>query len=426
MDKIVIASTLGNFDPSYSLATVIINQARILKKYAKMPIELWVLENCADDCPKDLREHVVKCLPVFTWERNKVEDELVPIIQNALQLGINSGVKHILCHDLIFQDHFLTYNEAIRRIAGINPGVRWYHFTHSRHHERPVPYPNRAEKLTHTLPHNSTPVFLNYLDLPGSAQMYENTRMSDCGVVYNPIEIPDLTSITNPLALKIAEKTKFREASVRVIYPFSTTRMEHKQLDYVLEILSILKEKEESVSFIACNCHANGMAEKAAIDKKIYKFTKAPYRLTPAEIFFTSKYDVPHFEYSIPRATILDLFKLSNLFLFPTISECCPLILLEAAATNNLIVSNLDFIPLIEMTGPNGALFFKFSSITIPTSYGKKNMLEDRLNYFRWVSENIIPELNRGFYQTNAMMHIQKNFSFEAVWNKQLKPLLNI
>lgn len=424
--KIVITSTLGNFDPSYSLVTVIINQARMIKKHSEIPVEIWVLDGCADDYPEDLKDNVVKCLPTFTWESGIVDDAMVPLIQNAFQKGINGGATHILCHDLIFQHHFLTYNEAIRRIAGTNPGVKWYHWTHSAPHDKPIGQLSRMEKLTHTVPANSTPVYLNYLDLQRTAQMYFNTTMAQCGVVYNPMEAIDPTDITNPIALDIAKETKFREASVRVVYPFSTTRMQDKQVGYVLEILSILKEKGESVQFIACNCHANAQKEQAAIDKMIYTYTQTPYKLKPKDILFTSKFDQPRFAYSIPRPTVLDLLKLSNLFIFPTISECCPLILLEAAATNNLIVSNMDFMPLVEMTGPAGALFFKFSSTLASTTYGPKNTRADRLNYFRWVSENIIPELNRGIYQTRAMMHVQKNFSFEAVWNKQLRPLLNI
>jgi hypothetical protein len=140
---------------------------------------------------------------------------------------------------------------------------------------------------------------------------------------------------------------------------------------------------------------------------------------------FTSTYDVPKYEYSIPHKTVVDLFKLSNLFIFPTVSEVCPLILQEAALTNNLIVSNADFPSLMEITGPNGALFFQFGSAHHNVSYGN-NTEKERINYFNWVVDNIIPELDRGFYQTNAMYNVLKNYSYEAVWNKQLKQMLNL
>lgn len=426
MSKIAIFTTLQNFDESYSLVSVIKHQARILKKYSNMEVEIWVLENCLNDYPEDLKDNVRKIVPSFHWINGKVTDAMVPVIQNVLQQGINRGIKYFICHDILLVSSYITYNEAIRRVAGINYGVKWFHWMHSGPHTRPAILGNRVEMLEHTMPCNSSLVYLNYFDLQRAANMYQDSVTANSYVVYNPVEQLDLSNINDPLALELNELTNFSDSSIRCIYPFSTTRMEHKQVKLVLEILHLIKMKGYSVKFIACNCHANALHEKDSIRYLIKLFTEGDYCLKKEDILFTSTYKQPKYEYSIPHSTIIDLFKLSNLFIFPSISEVCPLILQEAALTNNLIITNADFPSLMEITGPDGALFFQFGSIHHQTKYGATNSKQDRLDYLTWCVENIIPELNRGFYQTNAMFNVLHNYKYETIWNRQLKPMLNI
>lgn len=424
MPKAVIASTLHSFDQSYALATVIINQARMIHRFSRIPVEIWVLDNCADDCPKDMAPFVKKCIPSYHWVQNDVNPQMIPSIQNVFQQGINEEARFFLCHDLVFQNSFVTYNEAIRRIAGVNDNVRWFHFTHSRPSIVPVYGRTRVQKLLHTLPANSKLVYMNYLDLNVAADSF-NTIMSDCKVVYNAIEMPDLTQLNDPRALSIIEETKFDQAAVRVIYPFSTTRFTAKQVHYALELMSIFKQMKETVKFIGVNSHCNGPKEKKFIQATINKFTQAPYKLSKRDLFFTSELYPEHFSYSVPNETTIDLFKASNLFIFPTYSEVCPLVLLEAAATENLIVANKDVAPLIEMVGPAGAIFPRFGSIELNTRFADGSF-KGRQDYFKAWAKYILPEINRGFYQTHAMHHVQKNFSLEGVWQKQLGPLLEV
>lgn len=426
MKKLAILTTLSNFDNSYSLVTVIIHQARIFKKYSELDIEIWVLTNCTDDYPQDLADNVKKVVPVFEWINRKIDNSMVPVIQNVLQKGINEGIDCFICHDILLVETYMTYNEAIRRIAGINRHVKWFHWMHSGPHTRPAVLNDRYERLEHTLPYNSSLVYLNYTDLQKTANAYEGATTANSYVVYNPVVQLDPTDINDPIANQICEQTKFDSANVRCIYPFSTTRYTAKQVRYVLEILNIIKSRGYSVKFIACNCHANGQNEKDFVIKEITRFTNKPYILDKNDILFTSMYQVPIYEYSFPHEAIIDLFKLSNLFIFPTMSEVCPIVLQEAALTNNLIVANADFPALSEITGHNGALFFRFGSIQYSVCYGSKGTFEERQGYFNWCVDNIIPELDRGFYQTNAMYNVLHNFNYETIWNKQLKPMLGI
>jgi len=426
MHTIAIFSTLANFDRSYSLVSVIVNQARMLKEYSENNVEIWVMENCRDDYPEDLKENIRKIVPVFTWEACVVNDGMVPIIQNVLQDGINRGVKNFLCHDIILVDSYITYNEAMRRVSSINAGVNWYFWMHSGPHPRPAILSNRIEYLHHTLPDNGYLVYLNYLDQARAANMYDGVTTSNSYVVYNIADAIDISKIDDKLALEIANRYHYNDARVRCIYPFSTTRMDMKNVSYVLEILDLIKKRGLDVKFMACNCHANALSEFTALDKILNIYTNKPYTLNKKDIIFTSKYNIPEYSYSIPHSTVVDLFKLSNLFIFPTLSEVCPLVLQEAALTNNLIVLNSSFPPLAEIVGFNGALHFPFGSILSALRFGTNNTYEERINHFNWVVDNIIPALSKGFYQTNAMYNVIRNFSPKCIWESQYKPMLNI
>ena len=423
--KISILTTLNSFNQSYSIATVVINQARLLKKYSKYPIDILVLENCVDDYPKDLLYNIKKIIPVFKWDANKINNEYIPKIQNVLQNLINKGTKFFFCHDILLVDSYITYNEAIRRLTDINPQVKWYFWGHSGPSSRPINLNTRLEELKYTLPCNSKLVYLNYFDSCNASNMYKNSTISNVNVVYNPITYKNISEINDDKALEIEQITKFNKAYARVIYPFSSTRIYAKGVDKVLEILHCIKSEGKSVKFIGVNAHCNAINEQNTIDSLIKRFTSPPYCLAKEDLYFTSKYKEPEYQYSIDHNTVLDLYKMSNLFIFPSQSEVCPLTLQEAAITNNLIIANSDLPPMAEMIGFNGGLFFSFGSNFRKVSYGINNTFEDRMEYFKFVADNIIAELYKGFYQTNAMYNVLNKYSYKYIWQNQYRHLLH-
>lgn len=423
MEKIAILTTLCNFNPSYAVATVIIRQARLLKKFGKS-VKILVLENCKDDYPDDLSGDIEKIVPVFTFVSKRVTQEVIPAIQNMLQTCINKGITTFFCHDIILVDTYITYNEALRRIAGANPGVHWYHWMHSGPHLPPAEEMNRYEKLTHTLPANSKLVYLNYVDLQKAIEMYTNCTIDDTHVVYTPLEYIDLCAPYDPVSIDISNKIHFNDATVRCIYPFSSTRIGAKQILRSLELLSTIKARGEKVAFIGCNCHCNGQTEKNNIDNLVKAMEASPYNLTRDEIFFTSWFEPPQYEYSLPNKIIMDLFRLSNLFIFPSLTEVGPLILQEAAMTENLIVANADVPAMMEMVGPNGALYYHFGSTTHQAYGGRYNNIRTRLEYYSACADSIIRELNKGKYQTNAMCNCAHKYNQDTIWLTQYKQIL--
>jgi hypothetical protein len=107
----------------------------------------------------------------------------------------------------------------------------------------------------------------------------------------------------------------------------------------------------------------------------------------------------------------------SDVFLFPSVSENCPLVLLEAALGKNLLVLNEDFSPMKDFVGPH-ALYFKFDSVTTVTSHPAG---ED--NYYNDVAKIIKAELGHNMlYRSHR--EIRQKFNFDYIFKNELEPLL--
>ena len=193
----------------------------------------------------------------------------------------------------------------------------------------------------------------------------------------------------------------------------SSTRFDGKKPDKVLKILGELKKQGKSVRFICPNAHANAEREKKAIADLIHYGIEQG--LTREEIIFTSLEEAPTYEQGVPREVVRELFQLSNLFIFPSISENCPLILLEAALSKCLLVLNESFQPLRDFFGKN-ALYFKFGSLLENVNYDNEE------NWYHDVAFVILSELNKN-KPLNAFTHLKQKFNYDFIFKNQLEPL---
>ncbi len=252
---------------------------------------------------------------------------------------------------------------------------------------------------------------MNNYDVIRLAEMY-NGVIDDVRVVHNPLD-PRSFYKFHPLTHKLIDKYRLLEADVIDVYPVSSTRFDGKQVSKVIQILAQIKKQGKSVRFVCPNAHANAEREKKAIEGLIhYGIEKG---LTREEMIFTSLEEPPTYELGVPHEVVRDLFLLSNLFIFPTLSENCPLILLEAALSKCLLVLNDDFPPLKDFFGEH-ALYFKFSSLTYKTEY------ENEERYFSDVAKIIIGELNKN-RPLNAFTKLKQKFNYDTIFKQQLEPL---
>lgn len=237
----------------------------------------------------------------------------------------------------------------------------------------------------------------------------------DVKVVYNSID-PRIFWNLHPLTNSLIDKYDILSADYIDIYPLSTTRMvDGKQIKVVIEIMAALKKLGKKVCFIAVNAHANDRREKQVIAEVISFASERG--LGANEMIFTSLEDAPKYELGVPREVVSQLFMLSNLFIFPSVSENCSLVLLEAALCKNLLILNDNgFLPFREFAKEN-ALYFDFGSLVSEVKYNnRERFMED-------VAKIINSEMgcNKAL---KASAEIRRNFNYEKNFVEMIEPLI--
>jgi len=387
----------------------------MLLKHGYKPV-LFVLESFKDDDKVPVGVEIRKVIPQFelidysaTTELQEDFNEQVQVITRALAKYLND-INIAFTHDWIFQGWFLIYNAAMREAAK-ELKCRWLHWVHSAPSPRPanLVYPH---SLRYTIMPNSKLIFMNNYDTLKLAEMYGGT-LDDVRVVHNPLDPRSFLKL-HPLVEKCIDKYDLLSADIVDVYPVSSTRFSGKQIDKVIKLMGKIKKHGKSVRLIFCNAHANADREKKAIKDMISYANKQG--LTEKEVIFTSL-EGKEYELGIPHEAVRDFFQLSNLFIFPTLSENCPLILLEAALSKCLLVLNEDFAPLRDFFQED-ALYWKFGSLLSNTTYN------DEEKWYSDVAMIIIGELKKN-RPLNAFNKLKQRFNLDYIFKNQLQPVLH-
>jgi glycosyltransferase involved in cell wall biosynthesis len=257
---------------------------------------------------------------------------------------------------------------------------------------------------------------MNYTDAIRAAEMY-HVLPKDVRTVFNPMDIRELYEFS-PLSRQLTDSFDLMSADFICVYPLSTTRIDNagKQLSKVIPIIGNLKKKGYSVRLIVPNAHANADKEKFVL-AQMYQIA-SDNGIERRELVFTSLIDVPKYEQGVPHEVIRDLFLLSNLFIFPSYSENCPLVLLEAMAGKNILVLNQDF-PAFKDFGAENALYFRFSSTVAP-----EPQFPDGMNkYYEDIATLIISEFNQNS-AIRAQTKLRKEFNLDYIAKRQLIPAI--
>lgn len=417
MKKIGILTTFYNYNPAFSLTTVVDQQIRMLLKYGYEPV-LFVLDNFTDDdklpAGTEIR-HVLPKLILEPYGERKLDnlEADVKLAQKAMEENMQD-IDVCLTHDIIFINSYLPYNIAMRNAIDTKLGnIKWLHWMHSGPSSRTIdgsPWDN-----LYTLPKNSRLIYMNYTGALGAAEMY-GVLPKDVRTIFNPMDIRELYDF-DPLTKRIIDAYDLMSADMICVYPLSTTRMggAGKQLDKVIAIVGHLKKRGLDVRLVVPNAHANAEREKLAIEG-MYQIA-ANNGLERREVVFTSKFEEPEWENGVPHNVVRDLFTLGNLFIFPSVSENCPLILLEAMAGKNILVLNQDFAPMRDF-GQENAMYFKFGALGHSVEY---NSGEDR--YMADVALLIESEFN----QNKALLantNLRKKFNIDWIFKHQFEPAM--
>ena len=410
--RVAILVPFDSWDPAYSLASVVENQLKALVKYGYEPV-IATLGRFKGDIPVKGVEHR-QLLPAFeytdysqTREVHEDFEKQVTMVQDAIEKL--TDVTHIITHDLIFQGWFLVHNVALRR-AKLD--VKWLHWIHSA--------PSPREKEPYPFDHfqfikqNETLVYLNEIDKIRAAEQY-GVFPSDVAVVPNAVDVRTFGGV-HPFTEALIDNHGLLDADIISVYPVSTPRMiSGKQIHKAVKVHAKLKQLYGlKTKFIIPNAHANAQKEKDLVKEWQEKFLN--WGLSPSDVIFTSTQQAPTYELGVPRDAIGDLFKLSNLFIFPSISENCSLVLLEAALNGNVIVLNKSFLPMRAQLGDN-ALYFEFGALGSDVEYQNEEA------YYEDIAKIVFAELKKNTALT-AQTKVRKEFNYSAMFRNHLEPLL--
>ncbi len=363
---VIMTPMFSNFHPSYSLTSVVIDQARMLSKNPKWLVQIWVTTVCdTSSVPADLPSNVqiMKALPPIPLTDDYIDEKAKKLFaEQVMPKLFVLGNATIIAHDLLFVSSYLTIASAIHETLGTIAGFTWFHVAHSA----PASIrPNDPKIMARaTLPAGHKLLCLSLSQASAFATYYD-TNPANVLVMPNARDIRSLLG-ASPRMWDFISRHQLLDADIVQIFPLSTPRADAKGLGTVIKVFAQMA-KTRSVRLIVANAHAN---QNEAI---LFGFKKlAEKEGLPAEsLVFVSESYPELAAYGLPTADLQMLFQVGNVFLFPTISEACSMTLMEAAASGALLVLNastpslFDIIPahdtmlnvrwgsLVETAGPS-------------------------------------------------------------------------
>ncbi len=338
--RVVLLTSLASFHPSYSLVSVIFDQARMLAMNAKWLVQIWVHEgtDLKDLPPLPENVEVRTIVPRVAWKLDVVDQadrqRLASTVRGHL---LQLGNATIISHDMIFISHYLTFAAAIHDIADTK-AFTWLHVCHSAAEKNPL-MPGNDRKYRYSLPDGHYLLCLNPAERDHLASHY-HTSVERVFVAPNARDITAFGDF-HCRAATLTQKHRLAEADVVQVYPVSSTRLAPKGVDVVVDVLARIATKHgKTVRLVLPNAHANAQAEKDTLAK--FR-ERAVGRGLPSDALVITSEEFPDSSADgLPAAAVKDLFTVSNLFIFPSLSELSSLVMREAAISGCLMVSNIS------------------------------------------------------------------------------------
>jgi len=264
----------------------------------------------------------------------------------------------------------------------------------------------------HCLPPNSKIVYMNETDALRIAESYGAT-LDDVRVVYNTKDVRDFFSF-GEIASKLMEDNDLLGADIMQVFPFSTPRHEGKQIKKVIRLFANLKKLGHKVKLVLATAHAG---RHPNIIQELREYGES-VMLDKDDLIITAEQGFPH---GIPRDAIANLFQISDLFIFPSTSEVCPNVLLEASLAGNFLVINESLPCLKEFCSPKALNNWGFSSVHFNVNF-PDNKAEAK--WYREVAKIIAGELlKERTYHTKKYAY--RHYNFKYIFEKQFLPMIS-
>lgn len=442
--RIAIFTNFFGVDETYSLIRVTIDQ---IKMFLRAGIKPVVIVSDSFDPKGSIFEQVelrkVPNVPCHNEVKKDASFEQdVESIYQSLKIHL-ADIDVVITQDIVYKPSELKYNFAARRLAAELPHLKWLHWIHSA--TPPVQlsalmniFTDEYLELVKKPFPNSKYVFFNHISRDIVARNFGVTT-DDVRIVHHPTDLCEAYAIYDGNLRNFIDKRDIFSADAIFVYPIRLDR--GKQVEYVIKTAAMIKEFGLSVRCIIVDFHSTG-GDKVTYRDEL-KQMGLDWGLTPLELAFTSEF-CEEWRVSIPHQTVLSMFRFSNVFVMPSVSESYSLIAQEAALTKNLLILNQDFPPFRDIFGPHN-IFRKYSSNWdilagydeamgrggfTRTAYGPNNISDqERVSYeklyHKTTAAMVVDKLlNDELVATNRF--IRKHRNLDYVFKHELSPLLYI
>lgn len=357
---VVMMTALGNFNRSYSLTTVIIDQLRSLV-IAGYKIKFWVMTTCdLTQMPADLADKVEICkvMPAFRWRVDEVDPDGAKKIRETLDkhlFTLESAI--VITHDLMFIDSFVTFASVAHALIP-NSKFRWFHCCHSSVGARP-PETATIKRLRTTLPPGHKIICLNR-NLVKKFAAYYGTTVDKITVVNNSRDMRAFSRFPDEI-WDLIHKTGIMSADIVQTYAFSTLRAESKGLDHIIQVFGLIKKLGFNVKLILINAHATDPKAVAILER--YSKLANDCGISDDVIWYSKEFKETAYV-GAPESVVNSFMQISNVFMFPTTSEAGPLVLMEASLSGCLLILNKSVDALYDYIPNRCALYYDFGPQT--------------------------------------------------------------
>ncbi len=319
----------------------------------------------------------------------------------------------IIDHDLMFLSWHLPQNAAIRQCIKLWPNKNWLHWVHSGPSEPPpdLCYPST---LRFSAADDSTYVYLN------ETQRLEYALMIDAPTnivrtVYNPKDIRQVFQFCSETK-EMIDRYKLFDHEILMVYPFSTPRWLEKGVRHLIRIFAAWKNQGVRARLILVNAHCNSDVDKPKV-AAMENYIRAANLELDDDVMMTCRFGDEtkrnFFRYTVPFNIVRELTMMSNMFIFPSVSECCSLIQAEASIMGKFMVLNQDFPAMLEFCTPD-TLRYEFT----------QNDPDRNPVYYECVAREIWANFISDSSVKNRTKAICENYNEDWIFKKQFEPLL--
>lgn len=342
--RIALLAPFAEFSSTYSLAHVVCQQAELLRRGGH-DVHVWTMQS--DHIRNGLLRRlnpdvkVVPVLPRGQWEYGKVTEYATRAASAMMIEFASTKPDAVIAHDVCFQAWYTDVGFAVHQLQSRTASATWFHWLHSSPSVTPLDHDSQWRTR---LPAGHFAIVPSSAILDATVQRY-NLSPDRVFVVPNAHDIRWLNPL-DPMIDNVVTRTRLLVRDAVQVYPLCLTRMHAKGLRDVMSVFDAMRRRKMDPYLIVAGANATAPDVPAEINTLRREFPE----LHASHVLYT--HDCAAWRNGIAHELVMQLMALSNVFVFPSRAEACPLSLLEALQHRCTVVVNADVASMIDLA-PN-------------------------------------------------------------------------